>query len=298
MRKNFIYILLCLLSLFRPTLYGWWDEGHMAIAKIAYDRLTPAAREEATRLIAIFSPFFPDSTTFITSACWPDDISDRGIRGFSSWHHSSLPYDPDAFLTASETEKAIALLVGKDTIYALNECMNTLQNPESIDWAKGLMLRFFIHFVGDLHQPLHCASLYNGQFPRGDWGGNLFNIVWHGHRKANLHAFWDSICGLGEKKLPRPLNKQDQVSIDTLANHICTQFPESAFSEQALNDEDFCHWREEGYHIAITQAYQGICIGQAPSKDYITKGQETASSRIALAGYRLARLLNKILNAS
>lgn len=58
--------------------------------------------------------------------------------------------------------------------------------------AKSVALRLFIHLVGDIHQPLHCATLVNPDFPHGDAGGNAFPLKYH-YSVDNLHALFDSV---------------------------------------------------------------------------------------------------------
>lgn len=298
MRKIFICLSLILIGLGNLSLHAWWDEGHMAVAKIAYDRLEPVQRKKADELVEIFSNFFPSSSTFITASCWPDDIRDYGITAFASWHYSSIPYAPNGFLSSEEKQQILIFFEGRDIVFSIQDCLKTLQNPTASVWSKGLMLRFLIHFVGDIHQPLHCCALYNPQFPEGDRGGNLFLIPWAGHEKGNLHSFWDSMCGLGVIKWPRPLDENGKKAITDFTARITQAFPESSFSEDQLDNVDIYHWREESALLAEVHVYQGIYPQQSPSAAYIANGQQVASSQVALAGYRLARLLNKILNAS
>lgn len=58
--------------------------------------------------------------------------------------------------------------------------------------AKSYALRLLIHYVGDIHQPLHCSDRIDKNFPKGDLGGNLILIPGH-YTAANLHAVWDSV---------------------------------------------------------------------------------------------------------
>lgn len=60
-------------------------------------------------------------------------------------------------------------------------------------FEKSFMLSFFIHVLGDIHQPLHSCSLFSDEFPNGDQGGNLFNITYKNMKE--LHAFYDSGAG-------------------------------------------------------------------------------------------------------
>lgn len=75
---------------------------------------------------------------------------------------------------------------------------NQKKEPEvSWDFSDSFHLRLLIHYIGDIHQPLHASSRYTIDYPKGDEGGNDFRIkVTHkglGERPNNLHSLWDSI---------------------------------------------------------------------------------------------------------
>lgn len=74
------------------------------------------------------------------------------------------------------------------------------------------MMRNLIHFVGDVHQPLHSADRYTRQYPSGDRGGNDFPIEYDDDIKE-LHALWDSVLGYMEESLVRPLSEADRQQV-------------------------------------------------------------------------------------
>lgn len=286
-------ILLALfLSFISFTGYGWWDAGHMTVAKIAFDRLDPAIRKKVEDLSAAFASSFPATPDFVTAACWADDLVHEGVGAFFQWHGSAHPFDPEGILTQQEREQLIASLEGRDIVWAIDQCMKTLANPQGSTWAKAFMLRFLTHIVGDIHQPLHTATFYSSQFPKGDRAGTRFLILWESP-KSSLHAYWDGMCGLGTALLERPLTHDGEAYIQRLVDLVTQLYPESSLPELADPVPD--HWREESYQLACKVAYQGIQPGQAPTVEYTTLGQQTASKQIALAGYRLAQLLNQAL---
>src|ERR1700722_10897298 len=84
-------------------IYAWWDVPHMLIAQIAYDQLQPSTREQAENLLTYFKDDFPQSSTFITSSCFADDMTTLGLSGFKVWHGMLTPYSPDN--TLSENSK-------------------------------------------------------------------------------------------------------------------------------------------------------------------------------------------------
>lgn len=288
--KKFLFTFF--LSLVSLTGYGWWDAGHMTVAKVAYDRLDPRVKEKVDHLSAEFAPFFPASADFVTAACWADDVVHEGIGAFFHWHGSARPFDPEGVLTDQKKEQLIASLEGRDIVWAVGQCMETLANPKASPWAQALMLRFLIHIVGDIHQPLHTATLFSSQFPNGDRAGTRFPLAW-GKAKNSLHSYWDGMCGLGTALLDRPLKPDGEAYINQLVDLAITLYPENSFPE--LVDMDPDHWRADSYQLACKVAYQGIEPGASPSAAYEARGQQTACRQIALAGYRLAKLLNGAL---
>ena len=284
MHKFLIVVLL------HSSLFAWWDAGHMVVAQIAYERLDSKVKTKVDRYINVMGPVFPNSASFVTAACWADDIRSLGLKVFSPWHGSSLPYDPEGILSTYQVNKLKKELQGRDLVYALEQCVTTFTHPRASSWAKGLMLRFMIHCGGDIHQPLHCTTLYNSHFPNGDRAGTRFRIA----GGTNLHGYWDSICGLGTWRLRRPLDDDGIRYINDLAQHATELYPEESFPE--LEEEaDFTKWRDESFEIAATYAYSGVQPGKGLSPKYRATAEQIALQQIALAGYRLARVLNSSL---
>lgn len=155
---------------------GWWDMGHMAVAEIACEALRPELREKVEGYLSAVTPAFPAYNTMVMASVWADDISSQGIQAFFSWHISPYPYDPENILSKESYEKLLASIEGRDVVWIINEAKKTLSDPNATAWAKGFMLLFLIHMVGDVHQPLHCITLYNQEFPHGDKGGNSFPL--------------------------------------------------------------------------------------------------------------------------
>lgn len=79
--------------------------------------------------------------------------------------------------------------------------------PNGTD-AESIALRFLIHFVGDFHQPLHCLARVNEDYPKGDAGGNAFELPYR-YRVENLHALWDSVLFTTRKYLKMPLEQKN-----------------------------------------------------------------------------------------
>jgi len=84
-------------------------------------------------------------------------------------------------------------------VYTVTKWSKEQVDNLDVQFEKSTALRFLTHIIGDIHQPLHAAALFNDQFPNGDQGGNLFKIVYPDNKEINgLHKFFDS----GAAKLP------------------------------------------------------------------------------------------------
>jgi hypothetical protein len=181
---------------------------------------------------------------------------------------------------------------------ALEWNVRRLRNASVSDADKAVALAWVLHLVGDVHQPLHTCAVYSADYPAGDRGGNLFMVKYHGN-VTDLHTFWDDV--LGRYVAPKLL---DQVTAKVLEEN-----PRERFAEQ-LKVTGFDQWINESFEIARDVTYMGgklrgvtraatvvdksgNGVPELP-EGYDTKTREVARARIALAGYRLAELLNSI----
>lgn len=277
---------------FSVKLFGWWDVPHMLICQIAKDQLDDATIQKVEDLVAYFESDFPESSTFVTGSCFPDDITTLGLSGFKVWHGVLTPYSINNFLTEREIGCIESLINDNNLHAAIRQCVKTLKNPKTKNWEKSFMLHFLLHCVGDIHQPLHCVQLYSSQFPHGDLAGHRFVI--NGMPYKNLHLLWDAAFGVGAQKMVRPLSLKDERWICETANSIEKIFPQNSLPES--KNMDYLQWSKESYQIAVKVAYHGIQVGQIPSQEYLAIGEYTALRQIALFGYRLAKLINEIFN--
>src|SRR5690349_3776392 len=186
---------------------AWGPTGHMLVAEIALGRLIAKAKAEVSRLLAI--PPDPKGSklndNFITAACWADDI--KGItHKFNEWHFKDIPFSGDG--TPAETDPP----TNGDAQIAINQCIATLKNASASYTEKASSLRFLIHLVGDVHQPLHCSTRCTSEFERGDRGGNDFPV----QGAKNLHSYWDGGIGLFTT-VKRPLDSIGQKKLSSLA---------------------------------------------------------------------------------
>jgi hypothetical protein len=163
--------------------------------------------------------------------------------------------------------------------------------------ARAQALRFIIHFVGDIHQPLHCSTRVDSAHTAGDHGGNLVNVKVPGANGAtqtiHLHKYWDDgIEGFpkgGPGFAPPPLSKIPPAAALAMRGNPATD------PAVHLNSPfNFPAWANESLTLAKTVAYNGITNGSRPNAAYRAKALQVARQRAAWGGYRLAALLNSI----
>jgi len=273
--------LICAFVIPAPA-HAWWNTGHMVVAQIAYDRLQPRVKAEAERLLAIDAR--PESSMFVTAAAWADDLKTLDVHLYDEWHYLDIPFSPDN--TPLPPIEKIA-----NVEWAMDQCVRTLRSPKSPESEKARALRFLLHFVGDAHQPLHCTNRVTAAHPTGDRGGNDY-LVSSG-RLRNVHMVWDSAVGLFED-VKRPMDADAEKTIRGFADRAIAANPPASFPN--LSEMTFHKWIEEGSALAQSVVYT-TPEGQPISEEYKEKTQTVAFRQIALAGYRLAALLNDIFGS-
>ena len=240
-----------------PSAHAWGCKGHETVALIAEAHLTPAARAMAFKILAA-SPIDPalsrsckepNLDAFADASTWADD--ERTVKPDTApWHFIDVPRG----VTAAAMAKYCPPDKGCVTT-ALAAQLAVLRNRSATAQARADALRFIIHFVGDIHQPLHDAI-------NNDRGGNCVPVTFFGHApretnvtaesySPNLHAVWDVdvIDQLANNRTPRQL-----------AIKLNEQFHdrEAAWEAEPAN---FKTWAWEGHQLAEKIAY-----GHLPAK--------------------------------
>lgn len=294
---------LALLSL-SGTAAAWNSAGHMMIAAVAYERLTPAAHARVTSLLQL-NPDYPrwiahasreerDEVAFVMAATWPDEIKSEpdyqndGDRpagaeaarniGYEDhlqhryWHFIDVPFSTD------HTPLRQPPVPNAETQIALFR--KTLASTDASDALKSYDMVWLLHLVGDVHQPLHTTSRFDHSQPNGDAGGNLVALCRRPCRNE-LHAFWDDVPGT---------EKNPVVAIRRAAH-----LPQPDAHVAAIDDER--QWIHESFLIAQNSVYiPPIGDGPGPWRidgPYRSIAHRVTGDRLALAGYRLAHVLNQ-----
>jgi hypothetical protein len=260
---------------------AWNAEGHMVVAQIAYNHLDAAVKAKCDALIAVPLTYGSSANnTFVTAACWADDY--KSSLGTAIWHYIDLPFSLDGTSTAGVGTASF------DVVQAINQCIFTLGSSTAAQTNQATSLRYLLHFMGDIQQPLHSSTAVSASHPGGDAGGNGFSLMgtW-----GNLHSLWDAGGGFLSDSLSRPLTANNQTTVDAKISVIETAYPYSANSGTIPNPMD---WAQEGMGLAQTVSYVGITNNTTPSSGSLSNAQATAKQRMAAGGHRLADLLNTL----
>ena len=265
-----------LICLWQSThVFAWNALGHRLVAQIAYDYLTPHARQIFDQYNQSMDKVYKPQT-FANAAVWLDTLRYQEINWFVTMHYVDLPFSDDA------TPLPAPQLI--NALWAIEKSNALLLNKYATNFDKGTALRVMLHVVGDIHQPLHAATKVNRQYPEGDRGGNL--VILKGNRVAkNLHAYWDRGAGFLISK-----RRYTQLQMEQMARNIEQQWP----CDLSLVKIDPRSWAEESHALAVTKAYQALPKNNSPDKTYQDMTQAITTHQIALAGCHLAALLNRI----
>jgi hypothetical protein len=279
MKKLLLPLLLAILP---ASSLAWIDTGHMVIAAIAERELKPDVRLKAHDLLKIGGT---DRTRdFLGAACWADDTKNQET---GPWHYINYYFKEDG---APGKGKPLE----ENVAWAINKFAKILGDRTAPKEHRADALRYIIHFVGDVHQPMHSVARETHSHPEGDRGGNDFKIIPPGDMSPaprNLHFLWDSGGGLFTR-VTRPLTPSGERQIRELAESIAKKHPRRDFPAVAVSDP--FKWAKESFELAKTKAYK-LEENTRPGPAYLQSVKDVSSSRSALAGYRLADLLNRIL---
>lgn len=236
----------------------------------------------------------------------PDSGDDKGYadhRRHAYWHYVDVPFSTDG--TAVKPGRSPNVLT---QITAFSE---VLADPAADETRKSYALVWLLHLVADIHQPLHDVTRFTHSEPDGDSGGSKVELSCPPHIRGaagnppakhrwycahNLQAFWNGMAGdeyLGEEAW------QGQSDLVPQALEHIKELPSADAERAQIGDPQV--WLKEGVMLAQTLVYSGpIGGGAGPyaiDVNYHNKARLIAQQQLALAGARLARLLNQRLRS-
>jgi nuclease S1 len=236
----------------------WWDLGHRIVARIGEQRLTPRAREAVREILA--------GQSLEDASVWADNI--RNYRhDADKLHYVNIPLAATAYDSARDCPS------GRCIIAAIAADRRVLADPTASALDRAEALRFLVHFMGDLHQPLHVAD-------NSDRGGNRRMVYLEGD-STNLHKVWDGELLERQGVTETPYFEALRREMDTL-------------DLAALERGSVVDWAMEGHRLAADHAYRvprGGRLGDA----YIEANRPIIDHALIAAGVRLAKVLNEAL---
>lgn len=296
-----------------PAVARAWDEvGHQAIALVAWQALSPAARARAAALLraappatglaalrpATGGPGARDRALFARAAAWPDYVKDRRapaeMRAFNrpTWHYVGTAWRAGRDGRPVIVATTDARRTPEDPVERVRTYLPLIADATRPAAERAVALAWVLHLVGDLHQPLHAGSRVTAEHPEGDRGGNEVAVG-----SSNLHALWDDALDTGRPRrgaggAPGPDARTAQAA--GVAERVARRWPASAVRARVA-ETDPARWVAESLTLAATTVYPGTGDGGPVSPAYRARMRAAAEPQAAVAGYRLAALLERAL---
>jgi hypothetical protein len=338
--KRFVSVLLTAIIILAYAIpaSAWGDDGHQTVGRIASLRIKPRT---AQKIAQILKP----GETLASVATWADTVKERmgttdpdpDTNAFlqdmlhneknREWHYDDLPLNCTSYQTCT------GFTLDNDIVHMLNASIRALQgNPDPTrPLSKRNALRLLVHFLGDIHQPLHVGAGFidirpNGTFAiernpevirqrhlKHDRGGN--QLIINNDRK-NLHGFWDFDL---VSSLMLATDRQTSDELGTFLKR--TVRPAANWNPRGRIETWGAQWATDSLYQSRNHAYRGVRIirqrtvpvmrdGQPVLRDgqpvtdivydivrptnYEAANREVVRQQLAKAGFRLAKLLDAI----
>jgi len=254
---GFIVIMIIIFLLIpAPAKADWGKTGHRVIGQIAQDNLTETSLTAITELL--------DGETLATVSTWPDEMrSNPDFRPYDKWHYVNLPEDKKYHEVEHTQDNAVIII-----FRAINKLKSDISKEE-----KAFYLKYLVHLVGDIHQPLHTGR-------KEDYGGSTIKLKFKGRKaeetNTNLHVLWDT-------------NMIDdfKMSYTELSDYL------QSYQKLDFSQGDAICWANESHEI-VNKVYSEVKVGDNLSYAYLYSNFYIVKDRLFQAGIRLANLLNSI----
>ena len=252
----YVFIALFIFSFNANSSLKWNSTGHRTVGKIADNYLNGSTKRKIKKLLN------GKSLAFVST--FADEIkSDKRYNDFYTWHFINMPLN----VNYESSEKN----PNGDLVTGITYCKKVIKDPNASNDDKAFYLKLLIHFIGDLHQPMHVGL-------EEDKGGNDFKLQWF-YKDTNLHRVWDSDM----------INSFDMGYIELTENaDVLTSKQVKAIQEGTVID-----WVNET-HILSNKVYASVKEGENLRYRYSYDHFETVRSQLQIAGIRLAKVLNDL----
>lgn len=252
-----ILFLFSLLLTTQSFAYDWGKTGHRVTGEVAQQLLTKKTKRAISQLL--------EGESLASASTYGDDIkSDSRYKEFNAMHYVNVPFDK-TYDTHPKNEQG-------DIITGIDKCIAILKSGTASKEDKAFYLRMLVHFIGDLHQPLHAGI-------GDDKGGNDFKVRWFSDG-TNLHRVWDTSMiedyGMSYSELAFNLPVLDQSQLKSVGTGTHRD------------------WLEDSRAL-VKDIYANTESGEKLGYNYMYKYFDTVKSQLQKAGVRLAALLNELL---
>ncbi len=240
--------------------WGWGSQGHMIVGQIGQNNLNPNAKKAVATILK--------GQTLADVANWADMVKSKPEWAHTKpWHFVDIA-DGEDYTTSEHKSEG-------DVVGAITDMVKVLNTSSSTAMEKENALKFIVHFVGDIHQPLHVGK------PE-DRGGNDVHITFNG-KGSNLHALWDSLM-----IMKSPLDYMQYANWLEHGKAFTPPYDLPAFAFSTIITEDM-NARSEIYNFS--PGTQGnIQVTEA----YYKRNVDLMNHQLLTGGKRLATLLNSI----
>ncbi len=233
----------------------WSKTGHRVVGEVAEKYLSRKAKRAIDDLL--------NGESLAAVANFGDEIkADRTYSKFSAWHYVNISSD--------KTYADIEPSKNGDLVQGINTCLEIIKDDKSSREDKVFYLKFLVHLIGDLHQPMHIGRVE-------DKGGNDIQLQWFGNG-TNLHRLWDS-----------NMINDNGMSFTELAS----EFPEiSKQKVKFIQSGTLLDWVAESHQLA-DKIYDSVEVGEKLGYRYSYDWWDTVESQLQKGGIRLAAVLNE-----
>lgn len=305
----------CLLALCPARAAAWGGKGHRVVAHIAWDKLAGTrALDEVKAILG------SDRAAFLDASTWPDTVRFPG-SAFSyadNWHFVSIPRTSLAYNQPTQCKRKVTVpntggrQVNDCVVGALDYAASVLRDPASTRQRKAVALKFIVHFVGDMHQPLHTSEdtqFKNHKGAKGDRGGNYRFVCFLGKcrqsgKNLNLHSTWDTYMIVHRMMLDGIAD--EEAYADAVTGALPQLFDAGELSAIAQGTPD--EWATEAHLVARGFVYRlppakwKVGAGgqmfkfSDVTKDYYDENIGRVDRQLARGGHRLAEFLKQIFH--
>jgi len=254
-------ILLVIINL-NFTVYSspsWGKTGHRTIGEIASHFLPKKTLKQINKLL--------DNTSIAAVSVYADDIkSDEKYNQYSPWHYVNF--------IGNKKYKEDAINPEGDIVQGIKTCILNIRSKTTTKDEKAFALKMLIHFMGDLHMPLHAGNTE-------DKGGNTINVKWFG-QNSNLHRVWDS-----------DMIDDYQMSYSELSDNNISL---SDTQIEEIQKGTLLDWTYESRQLALT-VYEGAKPDEKLGYKYMYNNFPIVEKQLQKGGVRLAIVLNELFKS-